>query len=110
MKNLTIIEKPYNDNNLVFDENTGRYELTLEYLKNENGGNVYADDETAKRRIKLNSRVVYKYIETHVANANRSVVSFLLHKTQEGRKFLFNILSEQQFADIATGYNDLTYN
>ena len=30
-------------------------------------------------------------------------------KTQEGRKFLFNILSEQQFADIATGYNDLTY-
>lgn len=108
MKNLKFIQ-PYNDDKLVFNKETGRYELNLRFLKSEYD-TPYGDDGEAKRRIKLNTRVVYSYINLHVANFNRGVVSLLLHRTQEGRDFLFQILSEQIYADIQTGYNDLLYN
>lgn len=108
MKNLTIIDKPYDDEKLKFNNDTGRYELTLAFLKDEFGP-VYGNDKVAERRIKLNSRVVYTYINFHVANCNRYIVNFLLHRTEEGRKFLLEILKEQQYADIQTGYNDLLY-
>lgn len=109
MNELTVISNPYDDNKLFFNEKTQRYELTLEFLKNEYGS-IYNGDEEAKRRITLNSRVVYSYINIHTASFNRHVVHFLLHKTEEGRRFLADLLSEQQYADIQTGYNDLMYN
>lgn len=109
MKELTVISNPYDDDELFFNESTQRYELKLSYLKNEYG-TVYKDDQVAQRRIKLNSRVVYSYINIHTAEHNRHVINFLLHKTKEGRKFLFDILNEQQYADIESGYNDLMYN
>lgn len=108
MKALTILKGPYNDQKLNYNENTGRYELTIQYLKDEFGP-CYADDGIATQRIKLNSRVVYSYILIHTATFNRQVVNFLLTKTEEGRKFLLDILREQQYADIQTGYNDLKY-
>jgi hypothetical protein len=109
MKELNVISKPYDDDNLVFNESTGRYELTLQYLKN-NFGSSYRNDGEAKRRIKLNSQVVYYYINLHTASFNRQVVNFLLNKTEQGRAFLLELLSAQQYADLQTGYNDLMFN
>ena len=109
MKTLTVIDKPYSDDKLVFNDLTQRYELSLSYWKAEHGP-IYADDKEAQRRIKLNSRVVYSYINIHTADFNRHVVNFLLTRTKEGRQFLLDLLSEQQYADIQSGYNDLMYN
>ena len=106
---LTVIDRPYDDDRLFFNEETQRYELTFAFLKNEYGS-AYKDDNEAKRRIKLNSRVIYSYINIHTAEFNRHVVNFLLHKTEQGRQFLFELLNEQQYADMQTGYNDLMYN
>lgn len=109
MNGLTIINTPYDDDNLFFNEDTQRYQLTSAYLKNE-FGTGYKDDKETERRIKLNSRVIYSYINIHTASFNRHVVNFLLHKTEQGRKFLLDLLGEQQYADLQTGYNDLMYN
>ena len=109
MKELNVISKPYDDDNLVFNEKTGRYELTIQYLK-DNFGSSYKNDGEATRRIKLNSQVVYYYINLHTASFNRQVVNFLLNKTEQGRAFLLELLSAQQYADLQTGYNDLMFN
>lgn len=108
-KTLDLISKPYDDDSLVFNETTGRYELTIQYLKNE-FDTGYRTDGEAKRRIKLNSQVVYYYINLHTASYNRQVVNFLLHKTKQGREFLKEILSAQIYADLQSGYNDLIFN
>lgn len=108
MRQLTIISKPYSDDNLVYNDKTGRYELSLSYLKDE-FGESYKDDGVAKRRIKLNSQVVYYYINVHVASWNRTLVNFLLTRTEEGRAFLLELLSAQQYADLQTAYNDTIF-
>ena len=108
MITLNVISKPIDDDKLVFNPDTGRYELTLQYLKDE-FGESYKNDGVAKRRIKLNSQVVYYYINVHVASWNREVVNFLLHRTLEGRKFLLELLSAQIYADLQTGYNDTLF-
>ena len=107
MKNLTIINH-YDDDNLTFNEKTGRYELTIQYCKN-NFDSTFKNDGVLTRRIKLNSQVVYNYIALHTATVNKPVVSFLLNKTQEGRDFLLEVLQAQMYADIQTGYNDLLF-
>lgn len=107
MKNLTIINH-YDDENLTWNKNTGRYELTLQYCK-DNFETTYKNDNVLKNRIKLNSQVVYNYLNFHVATVNKSVVSFLLNRTQEGRDFILELLSAQQYADIQSGYNDLLF-
>lgn len=107
MKNLTVINH-YDDKDLVWSEKTGRYELTPEYCK-DNFESTFKSDAVLKRRISLNSRIVYNYILTHGATVNKPVVSFLLDRTQEGRNFLLELLSAQMYADIQTGYNDLLY-
>ena len=76
MKTLNVITKPYDDNNMKFVESTQRYELTIQFLKDEFGP-CYADDKVAERRIKLNSRVVYTFIYFHTATANRQMVDYL---------------------------------
>lgn len=107
MKQLTFIQ-PYSDSKLKFNETTGYYELTKEYC-NDQFGSCYGSDGTLISRIKLNSRVVYNFIRLHVATVNRPVVEFLLKRTKEGREFILELLSAQQYADIQTGYNDLLY-
>ena len=105
MRNLKIIT-PYNDDELSFNNETSRYELTPQYCKDNFEANFRNDNILAKR-IALNSRVIYNYIITHCALVNRSVVMFLLHRTEQGRKFLTEILTAQMYADIETGYNDI---
>lgn len=107
MRSLKIISH-HDDDNLFYNEKTGRYELTIQYCK-DNFDSTFKDDAVLKRRIKLNSQVVYNYIALHVATVNKPVVAFLLNKTQEGRDFLLELLSAQMYADIQTGYNDLLF-
>lgn len=105
---LNVIAKPYDDEKLIFNPNTQRYELTIQFLKTQ-VDTPYKNDEETFKRIRLNSQVVYNYIRSQVATWNRSVVEFLLNKTEQGRIFLFEILSAQQYADIQTGYNDTSF-
>ena len=107
MRNITVISH-YDDDNLKFNENTGRYELTTQYIK-ENFGPAYANDKVLAQRIKLNSQVVYNYINLHVATVNKPVVNFLLSRTEQGRQFILDLSSAQQYADTQTGYNDLMF-
>jgi len=107
MKKFKII-KPHDDKKLKFNQITGRYELTVEYCKNE-FDSTFKDDATLKRRIKLNTQNVYSYLNINIATVNKTVVWYLLHNTQEGREFLLELLSAQMYADIQTGYNDLLY-
>lgn len=106
MKNLTIIT-PYSDDSLIYDQETGRYLLTLKYCKSEFDSN-FKDDGVLEKRIKKNTRNVYSFIFSRVATVNKPVVDFLLRKTEEGRKFMLDILSAQMEADVESGYNDLT--
>ena len=107
MKNLTIIN-PYDDDNLIYNKESGRYELTPQYCK-DNFETTFKDDNTLKRRIKRNSQVCYNFIRLHGALVNRPIINFFLNKTQEGRDFLLEILAAQMYADIETGYNDLMF-
>lgn len=107
MKELNIIT-PYDDESLVYNQVSGRYELTLAYCK-ENFEENFKNDSVLKRRIRENTRTVYYYITTHVATWNKPVVNFLLNRTEQGRKFLLELLDAQMQADILTGYNDTAF-
>lgn len=99
----------YDDDKLVYNPSTDHYELSMEYVRNEFGEN-FQDDATMQKRITKNSRRVYNYIYTHGHHTNKEVVAFLLKRTKEGRKFLFDCLSAQMEADAENGFNDLTLN
>ena len=103
--NINVIT-PYDDNSLQFNQDSGRYELTTKYCR-ANFTINFADDGILERRIKKNTRNVYSFIFSRVATTNKQVVDFMLKRTEEGRKFLLDILSAQMEADIDSGYNDL---
>ena len=105
---LTVINI-YDDDKLVYNPSTARYELSIAYVRNEFGEN-FQDDAAMQKRITKNSRRVYNYIYTHGHHANKEVVTFLLNNTKEGREFLFDVLSMQMEADAENGFNDLTLN
>lgn len=105
MKQLTTI-KPYSDDKLIWNDKTNQYELAFKFVKEEYPGN-FQDDATLKRRIKKNSRVIYSFLNYRINNYNKRFVSKLLSNTQEGRNFMFALLSLQFEADVETGYNDI---
>ena len=106
MKRLrpTII---HDDDKLVWNTTYGQYQLAFEFCKSEYEEN-FADDDILKKRIRKNSKVVYRYIDNMVNQYNRPVVIALLTKTEEGRKFIFDLLETQFESDVESGYNDLT--
>lgn len=106
MKPLNI-KKPYDDQFLKFNEATKRYELTIEFVKNEFDSN-FRDDKVLQRRIEKNSRKIYNYIKYHSYSGNSELINKLLNETEEGRSFLKAVLYEQMEADIETGFNDLS--
>ena len=108
MYKLTPI-KPYDDDKLVFDKMTNQYRLTVEFCKAE-FEDSFQDDETLKKRIRKNSRVIYTFIKSRVNQRNLNVVFNILHRTEEGRNFIFELLSTQMESDVDSGYNDLTNN
>ena len=103
--NITKI-KPYSDETLTYNETTSQYELTMEYVK-DNFEVTFKNDEVLKKRIKKNSRNIYRFIINRGHTANSEVIKFLLNKTEEGRRFLIEVLSTQMEADLASGYNDM---
>ena len=105
MKKLTTIQ-PHSDDKLYWNEQTNQYELAFEYCKEEYPEN-FVDDKTLKRRIKKNTRNIYRFLNYRINNYNKRFVTALLHRTQEGRNFLFSLLSLQFDADVETGYNDI---
>ena len=104
--NLNIIQ-PYNDDVLEFNEDTMRYQLKLAYVKTLRDVMPYKTDRMAQDRIKKTSLRIYNWIVNNSNSANRPVIYFLLNKTEQGRKFLIEVLSSQMEADMDYGYNDL---
>ena len=106
MKQLHKIT-PYSDEKLKWNEETQQYELTLEYCKNL-FDDTFADDEVYKKRIKKNTRKIYRFITNRTYSRNRPVVKNVINKTQEGRDFILELLTTQMDADVQTGFNDLS--
>lgn len=106
MKTLHKI-KPYSDEKLTWDENSEQYVLTKQYFK-ATYDSVYADDGVLEKRLRENSKLIYRFIKNRTYSRNRPVVKNVLNYTQEGRDFIFELLDAQISADAETGYNDLS--
>lgn len=98
---------PYNDNQLEFNVNSGRYELTIEYVK-DNFEITFKDDGVLSARIKKNSRKIYNYIYSHSHSLNKEIVEKFINHTEQGRKYLLDCLTEQMEADLESGYNSFS--
>lgn len=107
MTPLKIVSQPYNDDVLEWNSEIERYQLKLSYVKSLRDVMPYKNDRTTQQRIKQTSLRVYNYIFNHSNTANRAVVNFLLKRTENGRKFLKEVLTAQIEADMEYGYNDL---
>ena len=99
--------KPYSDEKLYWNETTGRYELTFEYVKSNFTIN-YKTDAELRKRLSQTSRLIYNYLLYNCYTRNKAVVEWALNRTQKGRDFLFDVLVEQFEADNDSGYNDLS--
>lgn len=102
---------PYNDDKMIWNDTTKQYELKLSYCKEEFDIaflNDDSEDTLLQKRIKKNSRVIYRFVENRVNSYNRLLVLKLINRTEEGRKFIFNLLNTQFESDVDSGYNDLT--
>ena len=97
--------KPYSDEKMLYNEQTKQYELKLSWVK-ANYGNPFNDDNTLSVRIKRNTRRVYDYIFSHAYSGNRKVIIAIINHTEEYRNYIFEALSSQMEADLASGYND----
>ena len=102
---LKII-KPYSDNDLEWNEKDGMYYLTINYVKN-NMDDTALNDGILTKRIKKNSRIIYRYIQGKTNSRNYDLVKYVLNNTENGRKFLLDVLTPQMEADLETGYNDI---
>lgn len=96
----------YDDSSLKMNKETGRYELTMEYVK-ANLDMTLKDDGILQKRITKNSRLVYNFIMGKIYSGNNRVVTFFLNRTKQGRRFLTDILLTQMEADMSSGYNDI---
>lgn len=104
---ITVIKKPISDEVMVFNEMSGRYELTMQYVK-DNFTITFANDKILEERIKKTTRKIYNVIYARSNTANKGVIDFMLHRTQQGRVFIHDLLYEQIEADLQTGYNDIS--
>ena len=104
---ITVIQKPISDEVMKFNEMSGRYELTIEYVK-DNFAITFQNDKVLKERIKKTTRKIYNVIYARSNTANKGVIDFMLHRTLQGRVFIHDLLFEQIEADLQSGYNDLS--
>lgn len=104
---ITVIQKPISDEVMKFNEMSGRYELTMEYVK-DNFAITFQNDKVLKERIKKTTRKIYNVIYARSNTANKGVIDFMLHRTLQGRVFIHDLLFEQIEADLQSGFNDLS--
>ena len=97
--------QPYSDGKMLYNEETKQYELQPAWVK-ANFGNPFNDDNTLSVRIKRNTRKVYNYIFSHGFSGNRRAIIAIINHTEEYRNYIFDALSNQMEADLASGYND----
>lgn len=96
---------PYSDDKMLYNETTQRYELTIQFVK-EQIGNPYADDGKLEARIKRNTRKVYEFIFNRAYSGNRRIITAIIDHTEEYRNYIFSALFSQMEADAVSGYND----
>lgn len=101
------VETPYDDHGLEWNKDTGRYQLTIEEVKTLFDEMPIKSDSVVKRRIKDTSRLIYNYILGRCYTGNRTLVEWLLNHTENGRKFLKEVLAIQIESDLTTGINSL---
>lgn len=106
MRKLTAIT-PYDDDKLIWNETTNQYELAFQFCKDEFDDN-FRDDEILKKRIKKNTRIIYRFITNRMNSYNRLLGLRIINRTEEGRNFIFEMLRTQFESDVDSGYNDLT--
>ena len=106
MKTLTYIE-PQSTEFLKWNEETKRYELTIEFVKSQLDVH-FANDGILEKRIQKNSRKIYNFIKHRSYTANHPFIEKLLNNTKEGQEFLKDVLLEQLEADNETAFNDLS--
>ena len=106
MKKLTFIN-PQDTEFLKWNESLKQYELKPEFVKSEMDVH-FADDGILAKRIKANSKKIYRYIKYHSYTANHEEVMRVLNHTKEGQEFLKDVLLEQMEADNETAFNDLS--
>ena len=106
MRTLNFTQ-PYTDDVLTWNSSLQQYELTPQFVKS-NLDIHFADDDILAKRIKKNSRKVYKYIKYRAFSGNVPYINTLLNQTLEGREFILQVLLEQLDADNETGFNDLS--
>ena len=97
----------YNDDKLVWNDETGHYELSFQYAKTHYDIH-FKDDLTLRHRLTRNSRKIYNVVYARVNTFNKKILDYVLNHTEEGRKWVFDLLSEQFYSDNETGYNDLS--
>jgi hypothetical protein len=89
---------------MIFNEDRKRYELTIEEVK-ANFEIPFNDDGVLEKRIIKNSKRVYSYIYRMCNSRNIATVEHLLNETDNGKRFLFDVLLSQMEADLETGFN-----
>ena len=102
---MNVIQ-PYEDEKMKFDQGLNMYVLKMSEVK-EKLEDTVQDDGKLTRRITKNSRAVYNYIHAMGHSANRPFVDFLINRTEEGRKLIYEALLTQMEADLENGYNSL---
>ena len=103
MKKLHAIT-PYSDDSLTYDENSGRYFLTVEFCK-ENYEFTLKNDHILQKEIERNTNNVYDFITSRVNTNNMELVNHLLSSTKEGREFILKLLDYQMEANMESGFN-----
>lgn len=91
---------------MIFNEDTKQWELTIEEVK-ENFDIPFKDDGVLLKRMKKNSRRVYRYIYRMINSQNIAVVEHLINETDNGKRFIYDCLISQMEADLETGFNSL---
>lgn len=93
-------EYPYNDEHLVFNELTARYELTTQAILDYFGIDLEAaakgsanGDTAVSAILKLVSNQVYNFIHNH--NTNNRMQDFLISATETGRDIIKRAMLEQ---------------
>lgn len=107
MENEIVKKISENDHSLEFNKETGRYQLTLEFVKTLFDEMPVKSDSVVKRRIKDTSRLVYNYILGRCYTGNRALVNYLLNETENGKKFLKEVMAIQIESDLLSGLNSL---
>ena len=96
----------YEDDKMRFDQDLNMYVLKIAEVKSKLEDTIQDDGKLTKRILK-NSRAVYNYIHATGHSANKPFVDFLINRTEEGRKLIYEALLTQMEADLENGYNSL---